>query len=268
MKVVMPAQGEFGLVLRYHVPAFHALPAPKMAVIETGMEALYPSADQYHVLDRVHDDQRRGMLAKGTDQTGMRRMLRRAYPDSRVVELRKRMPEARFVPEPYVVQDVPEAEVVVCPRRRNYGADKNWPHWAELTERLTEVTTVFAAGAPDSSASVPCPKAWEYDRFLDASIQAMRSARLVIATDAGLAHLAVLCGRPLLLITYNGKVAPGAVRDPRGRVMEPEYWLVRLDEYYHAANHTGAPIIPFDGWEHPGEVVRQVKTILKRGRAA
>ena len=77
----------------------------------------------------------------------------------------------------------------------------------------------------------------------------MRRARLVVATDAGLAHLAVICGVPLLIVTYRGLVAPGPVIDSRGRKARDAYWPVRLAEYYHAANHTGAPIEVVDGWD-------------------
>ena len=36
---------------------------------------------------------------------------------------------------------------------------------------------------------------------LDATVEAMLSAKVVVATDSGLAHLAILCGRPLILIS-------------------------------------------------------------------
>lgn len=267
MKIVAPCRGEFGLKLRYHVPAVHALTGPKVVCMEPGEECLYPSADQRITVERVHDDLRRGTHPRNDrGKVGhlKARLLRENQGASWVVT-RKGMPEARFIPEPHLpTKDGIDCRVVICPRKRAYGADKNWPHW----KALESLPGVFAAGAPDSSDEVGCPKAWDYTRFLDASVEAMLSADLVIATDAGLAHLAVLCGRPLLLITYKGRVAPGAVRDPQGNVMQPEYWPVRLEEYYRQANHTGSPIIPVDGWEHPDEVVKQAMSILERRKVA
>lgn len=221
--------------MRYHVPWVHALPGPKRVEIERGCEALYPSATEWRIVERGDDDARRGMPGWSPPEGA---------------------PEARFVPDPHVPQGA-RADVVICPRHRRYGASKNWPHW----QRLAELPGVFAAGAPDSSVDVDCPRAWDYARFLDASIEAMRSARLVVATDAGLAHLAVLCGRPLLLITFRGLVAPGPVMAPDGRVMREAYWPVRFERYYEAANHTGAPIEMIDAWDDPDAVVQRVHTL-------
>lgn len=216
--------GEFGLKVRYHVPQAYALGAGHVIEIEEGEEALYPLAAEWRVVPRAADRKRHGR----PPTLG---------------------PERRFIPEPHVRQGV-AADVVICPRRREYGSAKNWPHW----QALAGLPGAFAAGAPDSSEDVDCPRAWDYGRFLDASIEAMRGARLVVATDAGLAHLAVLCGAPLLLITHRGRVAPGPVINSRGRVAQTRYWPVRLDEYYHAANHTGSPIATIDGWDDPDAV--------------
>lgn len=219
-------RGEFGLRLRYFVPQVYALGRGHTIEIERGEEALFPLADEWRIVERAPDGSRHGRPPR----IGR---------------------ELRFVPEPHVPQDI-RADIVICPRLRTYGEAKNWPHW----HRLAELPGVFAAGAPDSSFNVKCERAWDYDRFLDASIEAMRSARLVIATDAGLAHLAVLCGAPLLLITHEGRVAPGPVISSSGRTAQRQYWPVRLDEYYHAANHMSAPIDTVDGWNDPDAVLR------------
>lgn len=226
-------RGEFGLKIRYHVPHVYAL-GPRIVEIEEGEEALYPLAREWRIVPRALDDSRHGGPGR--------------YPR-----------EVRFQPVPHVVQGV-AADVVICPRWRRYGAAKNWRYWPSIANWLRmDGYRVFAAGAPDSSGISGmggCACAWEFDRFLDASIEALRSCRLCIATDAGLAHLAVLCGTPLLLITYRGLVAPGPVIASNGRIAEHEYWPCKLQEYYHSANHMNAPIVTVDGWEHP-ERVRQ-----------
>lgn len=230
MSNILAFKGEFGLKVLYHVPWVYAKGPGHIIEIEPGEEALYPLAREWKVTKRAHDDTR-------TRGPG------------------KLKPLERFIPEPHVRQNLPAADIVVCPRQRSYGASKNWPRWPELTEALRHAGfSVFAAGAPDSSAEVDCPRAWDYPRFLDASIEAMRQARLVVATDAGLAHLAVLCGAPLLIITYQGRVAPGHCITSHGRDCGP-YWPVRFDEYYRSANHTGAPLEMVDGWEHPERVI-------------
>lgn len=221
--------GEFGLLLRFVVPHVHALclERPRIVEAEVGTEALWPLAAELRMVPRPNDDTRQ----KGPG---------------------RRFPEARFVPEPFIRQGI-KADVVICPRLRKHGSAKNWPHWSALTD----LPGVFAAGAPDSSydlAMLDAPRAWDYARFLDASIEAIRSARLVIATDAGLAHLAVLCGTPLLLIAYQGLVAPGPVMNADGRIVQRAYWPVKWADYYESANHTGAHLEMIDGWENPERV--------------
>ncbi len=257
MRTVMPWRGEFGLKIRYHVPAVYALEPPYRCVIEVGEEALYPGATHHVRVDRRFDDDRAGNPRR-TDREFIDE-LRRSYTEP--IEVGKGHPERRFVPEPHIRQDI-EARVVICPRGRRYGASKNWDGW----DALTSIPGVFAAGAPDSSLDVDCPRAWDHDRFLDASIEAIRSAKLVVATDAGLAHLAVLCGTPLLLITYRGLVAPGPVLREDGHVFEGRYWPVKIQEYYERANHMDTAIITTEAWESPDLVAKQVEALMRATR--
>lgn len=270
MNVVLPALGEFGLRVRYHVPAVYAmaLHGPVVAFHEPGEECLYPGCELVEV-PRVHDDTRRGTVGKdGAALAGAKTLAAGRWPGATMIQTRKGMPEARFVPEPSTQYGI-NADVVVCPRWRAYGASKNWPEWPWLVDQLCGAgLRVFAAGAPDTSAEVDCDRAWDRERFLDASVEAMRSARLVVSTDAGLAHLAVLCGAPLLLITHNGLVAPGPVLDPSGNPMESTYWPVRMAEYYHAANHTGSPIFTTGSWLFRKSVRDQVLRCLEGGAVA
>jgi len=91
----------------------------------------------------------------------------------------------------------------------------------------------------------------------------MLSADLVVASDSGLAHLAILCGRPLLLLSHNGKVAPGPVINSKGRQAAAQYWPIRMDEYYHAANHKGAPIYECStAWDEPATVRLLIESLL------
>lgn len=225
--MIIPAfTGELGFKLRHHVPYAYALGPGHTVECEQGEEALYPLAAEYRYIERPPDDTRR----KPGRQLG---------------------PEKFFTPEPHVRQNI-SADVVICPRARRYGASKNWNHW----DYLAELPGVFAAGAPDSSADVNCPRAWDYSRFLDASIDALRSARLCIATANGLSVLAMLTGTPLLLITHRGLVAPGAQLDPNGRILQRTYGPVSdlMRRFYNPTNHRRVPIRQVDGWESPERV--------------
>jgi hypothetical protein len=231
--VIRAYTGEFGLKILHHVPRVYAMGRGHVIEIEAGEEALYPLAKEWRTVPRAHDD------------TRVRRPDLRGLPATGV----------RFVPEPHVTQGI-TADVVIAPRRRNYVACKNWQHWPDVAQSLMDAgLSVFAAGVADASDTrVPCDAGWNYARPLDATIEAMRSARLVVAACSGPAHLAVLCGTPLLLMTYRGNVAPGPRFSSSGRRL-PDFGRVKVQEYYRDAAHTGRPIIEMDGWEHPKAVV-------------
>lgn len=254
--VVLPFRGEFGLKVYYHVPAVHAI-GPDVIYCERGEEALYPSADRYVQVERNADGRRRNKYRRDRDFVShAERDARNRFTDPELLTPGWDAPRERFIPEPVETHGI-TCDVLVCPRKRDYGAAKNWPHWTWLTEQLqAEGLDVFAGGAPDSSYEVPCPRAWEYERFLDATLEAMHAADLVIATDAGLAHLAVLCGRPLKIISYrDGIVAPGPNVNERGRKLADEFWPIHRHRYEEGA-HTGSPweIMPYT-WNDPERVL-------------
>lgn len=230
-------RGEFGLRIRYHVPQVHALlqVKPQPVQLERGLEALYPLASEYVYVDSPRDDERHG-----SPQT--------VYHE-----------EARFIPQPFVMQGV-TARVCIAPRGRTYGQSKNWHHW----HTLFDLPGVFAVGSVDASQDVDCPAAWDFNRRqLDATIEAINSCELVVASDSGIAHLAMLCGKPLLMLTDHGRVAPGPVINSAGHKVQERYWHVRFDEYYHTANWQNAPIYqaPY-AWEEPYTVREMVEDLL------
>ena len=260
MKIVLPLRAEFGLKIWWFVPAVHGYEGrPKIVYIEPGEEALYPSADMLITIERQQDPLRRNRYARDRDFVAQIEAEARATYGAHGAEYLKpdtTWPRKRFIPEP-VVRDGIVCDVVVAPRKRLYGSAKNWPHWTTLINGLRAGGhRVFAAGAPDSSYEVEIDHAWSRERYLDATIEALLSARLVVATDAGIANLAVLCGRPLLMITHGeGIVAPGPSVDETGRVMDLAYWPVKV-ERYREANYLGSPIrLLYHAWEDPGLVI-------------
>lgn len=269
---VPPFRGELGIMIRYHVPAVRALPRPVVVCHERGYEALYPDCKRIHVTKRP-DPERRWAYERDADFVeAWEGMLRSSFPNCRIVKPDDRedgRAERRFLPTPYRAQrnGHPPPDVVICPRKREYAAERNWDGWPAVAEGLDRAgLRIFAAGARRTSYTdlVAHERAWDHERTLDACIEAMRSARLVISTDAGLAHLAVLCGTPLILVgAEGGKAAPGPLYDEGEPIEGTEYWPIRLREYYHKANHTGARIemLP-DGWGDPSGVVRRATEVL------
>lgn len=263
--VVLPNRGEFGLKLRYHVGGVHALEGPKIVYMEPGEEALYPSATALRLIPRADDDTRRGLDPRSASiDQHVKRDAREKDPQARFHRTTRNSPVRYFVPDPVVRRGI-SPEVVIAPRWRRYGASKNWEGWVPLSRSLERV---FAAGVAESSDTrVECAAAWYHDRPLDASIEAMRNAKLVIATSSGLSLLALLCGTPLLLVTYRGLVAPGPVLDPQGRAMEPAYWPPKIKEYYdpmmqHTSPGSGMTLTLVNGWEDPERVAVTARALL------
>jgi ADP-heptose:LPS heptosyltransferase len=160
---------------------------------------------------------------------------------------------ARFIPAPSIVTGI-ETEIVICPRRRQVAPMRNWHHWEELVRCLSD-HRVFAAGAPDSIVTdLRCNASWNYARYLDTTIEAMLAAKLVVATDTGLAHLALLCGRPLLVICHaDGLSGPGS--------HPVKHWR------FHAENHANAPLMFQDhAWESHETVQRAAREFMATQR--
>ena len=67
----------------------------------------------------------------------------------------------------------------------------------------------------------------------------------MITTDSGLAHLAVQCGKPILMITHHGTPGPGS-----GWQI---YW-----HRYNRENHTNSKIITVDAWNDCNLVLKKV----------
>ena len=267
MKVFLPYRGEFGFVIMMHSPQVYAelsgYDGNSVVFCELGNEALYPGASEYREVPYLHTDMRREAVDLKLVQ-----QIRNNFMWSGTELVKKAIfipPDPRaekkyFIPKPHVpVGDIIGCDVVVCPRKRGYGPDKNWRHWQPLVNELQSLgLQVFAAGAPDSSFDVKTNsgRAWDYSRFLDASIAAMLSSKFVISTDNGLAHLAVVCGRPLAMISCrNGLVAEGT--DDKGR----PYWPIQIKRFTKE-NHTGSPIeILLDTWGSAKAVVSGLRTL-------
>src|SRR6185295_15192661 len=100
--VVLPFRGEFGLKVRYHIPAVYALNSV-IVCAESGEEALYPRAREFVEVARNNDDCRRHSYAMDRDFLNqLIPKLERRYPHAQFIETNRNMPEERFVPEPTV----------------------------------------------------------------------------------------------------------------------------------------------------------------------
>lgn len=261
IKLFLPYRGEFGHKIMWHMPFVYGYKGDKIVACEFGEEALFPNALDYIFVPRKKDQDRREWSKYDDDfRNRFKTQLKEKLPDNysldqlELVEPLGKNPENTvefeyFIPKPVRTFDI-NCDIAVCPRARQYGHSKNWAHWPELIDSLKkEGFKVFACGAPDSSKNVDCDAAWKVtDRyFTDATLEAFHSAKLVVATDNGLAHLAVQCGKPLLMITHqHGLTAP-------------KFGLVKMHRF-RRQNHTKSPIkLCLNSWFDPSVVLKEAK---------
>lgn len=292
IKLISPFRGEFGIKLMRHVPAVHAMEGRKAIVCEPGERLLYPSCEAYFDCARADDFSRRDQYAKDMDIEALEcdamNATRAYYPGDTIELVRtdESMPRKYFKPESdWQVTEGPWLdEIVICPRWRNYGAAKNWPWWNRLAWLLNEKRLKnpwdyhpkpVAIGAYDSTDRSVGHALFDettvmpgYEHCaLRVAVHYLLNAKLCISTCAGLAHLAMWCGCPLLLISDGPecKVAPGPVRLGDGTIAHPEYWPIKMDRY-RAQNHLGADLMVLpDSWNNPELVCETALAYLEHG---
>ena len=235
MLLVLPYRGEFGHKIMWHVPTVHALKEEKVICCEPGEEALFPNALEHVIVDRGDDLVRREIMRHDKDfYADLLVKLAPKYPNFKPIFPHRGTSEF-FIPKPITNYNI-SCDVVICPRKRRYGSIKNWKHWNELSQELIKKYKVFAGGAPDSSFeldNIDC--AWKYERYLDATICALLSCKFVIATDNGLAFLALLCGKPLVLISHHdGKTAPGYLKINMNRYNNINFRNVHIETIHNS----------------------------------
>lgn len=240
----LPYRGEFGHKIMWHAPSVYADKSDKIMCCEIGEEALYPGAKEYIYVDRADDKKRRERVYGGEKEWLDDFVKSNKFDGHNLIYPSRNRPKEYFVPKNKTERGI-KCDVVVCPRKRAYGNMKNWKLWPNFVKKLIGLGySVFAAGAPDSSYDVNCQKAWDHKRFLDASIEAMLSSKVCIATDNGLAHLAVMCGRDLLMITDGGKTSPS-------------YPGVCIDRF-NRENHMNCSIKLIDCWNNFDNLIGEI----------
>lgn len=240
--IFLPYRGEFGHLLMWHAPTVNAHEGKKIVCCEFGQEALFPGALEYIYVNPRPEDENKTANAHSYDTKlfeEIKNKHKKRFPDAKFIapvgELKVDNSRKYFSYQPFQKQGI-ECDIVVCPRKRVIAPDRNWDHWIELTKKLQENGySVCAVGSPIASYDVPCQKAWSYERFLDSTIEAIQKCKLVICTDSGLAHLAVQCGKPILMITFNGQPGPETK------------WKVKWSRY-EMENHCESKIKNVDAW--------------------
>lgn len=225
--IALPFMGEFGGgVLLNHAPGIYGYEGDLIVCHERGYEALYPKCIDRYVYDRPPASERRAggniyqQHTKGFDIGD-----RVPYFD----QIKERFGQGRryvsptepfkwkkewFVPEHSGQYDL-DFDVLLFARCQQYAAARNFPFWSEWYAVLkAEGIRCLVAGHPDSTAKLDCPGVWdlvdEPHQILDATIWAIKAAKMRIGTPTGTTLLSVMCGKPvIMLIAETGHCVQG-----------------------------------------------------------
>jgi len=122
-------------------------------------------------------------------------------------------PPAYFIPQERVEYNF-DIDILIFPRLKEYAHGRNYPHWEMLHPALkAEGFKTFLAGQPDSCLHLDAPAVWDFadkEHILDATICAIKRARIRLGTATGTTFLSVMCGKPpLVIISEQGFDARG-----------------------------------------------------------
>ena len=268
MDIYLPWRNEFGTLISDFCRWINGQKSDhKIVCCKKGHEALFPSAkDFYYDWEDISDDWKRGMKTfrskhqrQFLDQLTVK--LKQEYPEANIIEhpVHRRTPirkHCNFIPKPTKLFGI-SCDIVIAPRFRKYAAHRNYDHWPAVAEGLIKAGYKLGAiGAKDLSLDIDGidVKSWDHNdtKFgVNADIELIRSSKLVIATDSGLAHLSILCQAPTKIIYGEEGILPGNNRRRIG-------WMMHIHRGF-AENHC-EPIIM--GWDDPQKVVDETISFL------
>lgn len=96
-------------------------------------------------------------------------------------------------------------DVVFSHRNRKYQSHRNISPslYTDTLKTLKDkgyTTGIVGSKSSSSSMDLIDYRSWDYDNEDDATVEMMQKAKLVVSTNTGIAHLAILLGVPLMLI--------------------------------------------------------------------
>ncbi len=116
-------------------------------------------------------------------------------------QVKEPLPGARLRAAPHAIESakrrfgLPGRYIALCPGAE-YGPAKRWPYFRELSEALPEQAVILGS-ANDAEAAQGLRGANLVGKTtLDAAIDLLAGAALVVSNDSGLMHIAAALGRP------------------------------------------------------------------------
>ncbi len=236
---------------------------PTVVCCRKDHKILFPAASEYfHDWEDLQDNDKRWRTAKDPAfkayTTRLRDLLSLRYPGARIIEPSQDCEDGAihaFRPNPSDAAQATEApKVVIAPRHRKHGAHRNYLYWPQVAAYASSICPVGLVGAKATSIDIEgVPehfKAWNHENDLDVTVSWMQRARMVITSDSGMAHLAILCGAKLFVIYDEPGLEAGKSEWP---------WTF---EHMHDNSIAPCQAIPY-GWGNPNIVYEWISRVLQ-----
>jgi ADP-heptose:LPS heptosyltransferase len=205
----LPWVGEFGWYIMNHVKRVHGYKSPyKIACIKKGHECLFPTVNEFFYNWADIPPSKKAGVSKNPRKAALKTKLREKYnnvifadPQDTSWAEKKSLAKFKFIPKPSGRHDF-KVDVAIAPRRRKVDPLRNYKHWQRLVDRLTKRGySVAACGTKTESFELEglSARSWDYTD-VDTDVEIFNSAKIVISQDSGLAYLAMLCGRPIIIL--------------------------------------------------------------------
>jgi ADP-heptose:LPS heptosyltransferase len=266
--IFLPWRNEFGTLVSYYCRFINAYKSDhKIACIKKGHESLYPSVKEFfYDWEDIKDSDKRGLKSfRGAGHhdfmSELSDELTYEFGKSTIhmPHLKKRTPVVKqpgwkFDIKPQKTFGI-SCDIAIAPRFRDYASGKNWAHWPELAEKLSDAGySVASLGVKDFSADCPSVdiRSWDYPGGLDSDIELLQNCKLLICTDAGIAHLGALAGAPMTVIYDQDGILPGYNRRIR--------WMFHIIKGYSDAYCE--PVI--NAWNDTDRIFDAVVTYLNK----
>ncbi len=239
--ILLPERYRIGDVISFKVRRVPGIQADRLTVCcAPNQRFLYPTATDFVDVDE-------GLNGHGEREVTA--ALKAQYPQAECIKLAwKDKADDEFQievsPQPCLVTDV-----LICPRKKdNSSPHRNWTGWQELCLNLQKSGNIVAAIGRDQDSEDLGLVSRIKD--LEAIAAHMLKTRLVVATDSGLAHLAILLRVPLVVIwgTPVG-VIPG---QPYEKGCHARMEHQKRSPVWHIEG----------GWESPAKAFNEVNKIL------
>lgn len=225
--VFMPHVSEFGWFILYYIRRVHRTQSDvKIVCCRKGQEIYFPTATDFYYdhfdTNPVIEKDRSG---SGGRFTGMPQWmslwfkLQQKFPNHEIINpetinemaLGKTWFEDHFPITPVIDRNL-NVDIVIAPRNRELGPDRNWPedYWITMLSAIEKAGYSYAiSGAKDSSYDFSGAKyrTWE---FPDASaeIELLQKCKMFVGLNSGVSHLACFLKCPSMIMFRGGWTNP------------------------------------------------------------